>query len=319
VKRRIRPKSTPALAHSVVRRAGARGRLFPAAKLDLWAAHPRLPYTARPSKHLLRKIHVVRSDLDGRPVFEVTPRRGTGRAPAGHLLYLHGGGYVLDLIPGFHWPAIAKLANTLGRTVTVPIYPLAPEHTYREVFPFLLHVYRRILESHDPSSVAFVGDSAGGGLALALCHALRDAGLPPPSDAILLSPWLHVALPDPGVVAAAKIDPLLNPEDLRAIAVRYAGGDPLDTVLISPGVGPLVGLPRLSVFTGTRDLLNPDTRAFHRRAMAEGVDIGWYEREGGTHMWMYALGSRGAQVAFRQIRAALEMPVPGPTLPAQAS
>ena len=99
---------------------GARARLFPAEKLDGWAAHPRLPYTGRPSKHLLKKIDVVRVDVAGHPVFEVTPRRCAGSAPAGHVLYLHGGGYVLDLIPGFHWPAIAKLANMLGRTITVP-------------------------------------------------------------------------------------------------------------------------------------------------------------------------------------------------------
>ncbi len=61
------------------------------------------------------------------------------------MVYLHGGAYVLEFIPSLHWPAIARLANLLGRTVTVPIYPLAPEHSYREVFGFLLGLYRRVL------------------------------------------------------------------------------------------------------------------------------------------------------------------------------
>ncbi|MBV9318523.1 MAG: alpha/beta hydrolase fold domain-containing protein, partial [Mycobacterium sp.] len=260
----------PGLAHRLLRSTGVRNRLFPAAKLDVWAAHPRLPYTGQPSKRVLKRIEVERADLDGRPVYEVRPRLAGAGPLNGHVLYLHGGAYVLDLIPHFHWPAIAKLANMLRRTMTVPIYPIAPEHSYREVFPFLLQVYRRVLESTEPNSLALMGDSAGGGMAFALCHAVRDAGLPQPSDAVLLSPWMHVALPHPDVPAVAKVDPLLNLDDLRAAGIRYAGGDPLYTPLVSPSVGPLAGLPRLTVFTGTHDVLNPDARAFHQRAGAKG-------------------------------------------------
>jgi acetyl esterase/lipase len=295
---------TPSLAQRLLRSTGLRNRLFPAAKLDYWAAHPRPPYTGRPPKRVLKRIRVERADLDDRPVDEVTPRGVARDALTGHLLYLHGGAYVLDLLPYFHWPAIAKLANTPHRTVTVPIYPIAPEHSYREVFPFLLQVYRRLLESRDPSSIAFMGDSAGGGMALALCHAVRDARLPQPSDAVLLSPWMHVALPDPDVPTVAKIDPVLNLDDLRAAGIRYAGGDPPDTTLVSPSVGPLTGLPRLTLFTGTHDVLNPDTRAFRKRATDEGVDIGWYERPGGMHMWMFLPGRRTGE-ALAQIRQAL--------------
>lgn len=295
----------PGLAERLLRSTGVRNRLFPVAKLDHWAAHPRSPYAGRPPNRLLKRIAVERADLDGRPVYEVTPLLVAAHALTGHLLYLHGGAYVLDLLPHFHWPAIAKLANTLRRTMTVPIYPIAPEHSYREVFPFLLGVYRRLLETKDASSLAFMGDSAGGGMAFALCHAVRDAGLPRPSDAVLLSPWMHVALPDPAVPAVAKIDPLLNLDDLRAAGIRYAGGDPLDTPLISPSAGPLDGLPRLTVFTGTHDVLNPDARAFHRRATADGLDIGWHERDGGVHVWMLLPGPR-AGAALAQMRQVLQ-------------
>ena len=282
------------VTHRLLRSSGVRNRLFPAAKLDRWAAHPRLPYAGRPAKRLLTRIDVTRADLNGRPVYQVRPRLVGAEEHSGHLLYLHGGAYVLDLMPHFHWPAIAKLANVTRRTITLPIYPIAPEHNYREVFAFLLQVYRRMLESHDPSSIAFMGDSAGGGMAFALCHAVRDAGLPQPSDAVLLSPWMHVALPDPGVPAVAKIDPFLNLDDLRAAGIRYAGGDPLDTPLVSPSAGPLAGLPRLTIFTGTHDVLYPDTRAFRERATAEGVDIGWHEREGGLHCWVLLPGDGAA-------------------------
>lgn len=282
------------LTQRLLRSSGVRNRLFPAAKLDRWAAHPRLSYRGQPSKRVLKRIDVTRTDLNGRPVYQVSPRLVGSDEVTGHLLYLHGGAYVLDLMPHFHWPAIAKLANAVRRTMTVPIYPIAPEHSYREVFPFLLQVYRRMPETRDPSSIAFMGESAGGGMAFALCHAVRDAGLPQPTDAVLLSPWMHIALPDPDVPAVAKIDPFLNLDDLRAAGIRYAGGDPLDTPLVSPSVGPLAGLPRLTVFTGTHDVLNPDARAFRRRATAEGLDIGWYELDGGMHAWMLLPGRRAA-------------------------
>jgi epsilon-lactone hydrolase len=283
----------------LLRATGVRNRLFPVAKLDRWAAHPRPPYSGQPSRRLLKRIDVTRTDLNGRPVYQVSPRVVGDGDITGHLLYLHGGAYVLDLMPHFHWPAIAKLANIVRRTVTVPIYPIAPEHSYREVFPFLLQVYRRELETRDPSSIAFMGDSAGGGMAFALCHAVRDAGLPQPTDAVLLSPWMHVGLPDPDVPAVAKIDPFLNLDDLRAAGIRYAGGDPLDTPLVSPSVGPLTGLARITVFTGTHDVLNPDARAFRKRAAAEGLDIGWYELDGGVHAWMLLPGRDAAQALNR--------------------
>lgn len=288
----------------LLRATGVRNRLFPAAKLDQWAANPRLPYAGRPSKRVLKRIDVARDELNDRSVYQVTPRLPDGESPIGQVLYLHGGAYVLDLMPHFHWPAIARLANVVRRTMTVPIYPLAPEHSYREVFPFLLQVYRRMLETCEPSSIAFMGDSAGGGMAFALCHAVRDAGLPPPSDAVLLSPWMHVGLPDPDVPAIAKIDPFLNLDDLRAAGIRYAGGDPLDTPLVSPAVGALDGLPHLTVFTGTHDVLNPDARAFRKRAANEGLDIGWYELDGGPHTWMLLPG-RQAAVTLGQVRQVL--------------
>jgi len=294
-----RTTTRPPAAEQLIRRAGVGRRLFPVEKLEQWAANPRLPYTGGPPRRVGSRIEVRRDDLDGRPVYEVTPLRcGPAR---GHVVYLHGGAYVLEFIPGLHWPAIARLANLLGRTVTVPIYPLAPEHSYREVFGFLLGLYRRVLARNGPESVAVVGDSAGGGMALALCHAVRDAGLPSPAHAVLLCPWLHVALPHPDVAGLARSDVTFNVDDLRAAGLRYAGGDPVDTPLVSPACGPLDGLPPLTIFSGTHDVLHPDTREFWDRAVAAGLDVDGYEQYGGRHLWMYLPGQQGVAPVFDKI------------------
>jgi acetyl esterase/lipase len=284
-----------------MRRSGFRDWNLTVDKLNHWEQHPRTPYSGMPGKQILRKIEVRRTDFHGYPVYRVTPRLAGPKKLNGHMVYLHGGAYVMEFIPALHWRFIARLANLLGRSITVPIYPLAPEHTYRDVFPLLLAIYQRLLNDFEPDAVMFAGDSAGGGMALALCHALRDAGMPQPRDALLLSPWMHVGFPNPRVAAIARIDPALNVDVLRVAGERYAGGAPLDFPLISPGFGSLAGLPRLTIFTGTHDVLNPDTRDFHQRALAAGVAVNWHERPRAMHCWMVMPG-RAAREALDTIR-----------------
>ncbi|MCV7003084.1 alpha/beta hydrolase fold domain-containing protein [Mycolicibacterium alvei] len=280
--------------------------LRPAMIDRLAAGPPRQPYAGLPPKRVFKSVAVTRSDIDGWPVYEISPKLSEPAVVDGHVLYLHGGCYVAEFAPALYWPFLAKMSVLVRRTITVPIFPLTPEYSYRDVYPLLLNVYRRILGSHDPKSIVFMGDSAGGGLTLGLCHAGRDAGLPQPSDAVLLSPWLHAGLPDPAVAAVAKLDPVLNLEFLHRAARHFAGGDSLDHPLLSPAVGSLTGLPKITVLTGTHDMLNPDARAFRRRAQADGIEIGWYELDEGIHGWMgFSVLGRDADDACYYIRDVL--------------
>jgi hypothetical protein len=93
---------------------------------------------------------------------------------------------------------------------------------------------------------------------------------------------------------------------------RYRGGrptlrrgDPLDRPLVSPSVGRLTELPRVTVFTGTHDVLNSYARAFHRRAQAQGVEMGRHEFDGGIHGWMCLPVGRNARGATDEIRRLL--------------
>ncbi len=274
----------------------------------LAAGPPREPYAGLPPKRILKRVAVTRDDVDGWPVYEISPKLADSAVVDGHVLYLHGGCYVAEFAPALFWPFLAKMSVLLRRAITVPIFPLTPEHTYRDVYPLLLNVYRRLVDVHDPKAIVLMGDSAGGGLALGLCHAIRDVGMPQPSDAVLLSPWLHAGLPDPAVPVVAKLDPILNLEFMHRAARHFAGGDPLDHPLLSPAMGPLTGLPKIAVLTGTHDMLNPDARAFRRRAHAEGLEIGWYELDGGIHGWMgFSAVGRDADDACQYIREVLSL------------
>ncbi len=288
---------------TVLRLIGIRNRLFSPKQLEEWARNPRTPFQGEPPRRLAKQVRVRRNDVAGWPVYEVEPL-APARVTCGQLLYLHGGGYVLDFNPALYWGVVAGLATATGRTVTVPIYPVAPEHGHRDAYAMLIPLYQRLLESHRPDEIAFAGDSAGGGLALGLCHLLREHGLPQPSDCVLLSPWLDLTLSNPAIAAVDRIDPLLNAAHLRECGRLWAGGESLDDPKLSPVNAPLRGLAKLAVFTGTLDVLNPDARVLRDRAAKEGVELVWRETPGAIHVWMFGFWP-SARAAFREIGSIL--------------
>ena len=168
-------------------------------------------------------------------------------------------------------------------TPDIARYPLAPEHTYRDVFPALLDVYRDLIARIDPGKLILLGDSAGAGMALALAQSLKATGLLQPRDLVLFSPWLDLTMSDP---AAGEIDdPILAPFGLIAAGKMYAGKDDPATPLCSPINGDLSGLPRTTVFIGTRDVFLPDCRCLHLKMKAAGTPINHLEYAGLFHCW----------------------------------
>jgi monoterpene epsilon-lactone hydrolase len=268
----------------------ARNTFFNPDRFSGPSARKRRPSDSLPPRWLGRAVQVSRDDCDGWPVYVISPSPAKGRSRGeGEILYLHGGGYALE-INAAQWRFAAALARRTGRTVTVPIYPLTPEHTYRDVFPTLLGVYGRL---HDrawaggeeyAAPVAVTGDSAGAGMALTLVQMLSVSRRP--SDLILLSPWLDALLADPAIDALRRTDALLNPNHLRTLGTFFAAPDDPGIAEVSPINGPLNDLGRLLVFAGTRDLLHLDARRLERMVLAGGGDIDYREYEGMIHDWM---------------------------------
>ncbi|MBQ7222392.1 MAG: alpha/beta hydrolase [Bacteroidales bacterium] len=212
------------------------------------------------------------------------------------ILYLHGGAYVED-ITLFHWDFIAKIAKKTGAEIWVPIYPLAPAHTYRETFTLLEKTYDQILDSHRPSEVFFMGDSAGGGLAVALCEMLPGLSLPQPRSLILLSPWIDATMTNPNITQFADVDPMLNADGLMVAAQCWAGEDteiaggvpPEDSMLwdwhISPIYGEYSVLPRVELYAGTREILMPDILKFNTLLREAGVTSYLHIGHGCNHVY----------------------------------
>ncbi len=242
--------------------------------------------THPPPRSLARRVSIRETTIRGRPCYTLSPLGGRDEQKR-RIFFLHGGCYVFEIVPE-HWHFVARLVEVLHATVTVPIYPLAPEAGYRDAHEMVLEAYRALAKDTSADRIALMGDSAGGGMALALAQSINKNGLPRPADIVLLSPWLDVTMTNPDITEIEPRDPWLARPGLVEAGRMYAQGDDPKGSLVSPIYGELEGLGRISIFIGTRDILLADARKLHASAKDKGIDVQLYESEGMFHDWMFA-------------------------------
>jgi monoterpene epsilon-lactone hydrolase len=218
----------------------------------------------------------------GVPCLEVTPV-GDG-ATSGTVVYVHGGGYIW-MRAATHIAVAAAFVRATGCRCISADYRRAPEHAFPAPVEDLVAVYRALLDAGEPpGTIAFAGDSAGGGLVIAGLVALRDARLPLPAAGVSISPWSDLAVT--GESADTVDDPIVSGNALRMMAGIYlAGADPRSPIA-SPLYADLAGLPPLLVQVGTRESLLDDARRVAAHAGAAGVDVTLTEYEDVIHMWV---------------------------------
>ncbi|MGC5799697.1 alpha/beta hydrolase fold domain-containing protein [Sphingomonas sp. NFX23] len=181
-------------------------------------------------------------------------------SPGKRILYLHGGAYVFDLMAS-QWPIVTGLVDRTDAEVVAPIYPLAPEHQAEAGLASVEAVYRSLVDEVGAGNIVIAGDSAGGGLALALAHRLREAKVAAPGALILYFPWLDASVSGPEQPDLERIDPVLSIDQLREAGRKWSG-DQADDHRASPLFADHAGLPPVLVLVGTKDLLLSDARRF---------------------------------------------------------
>ncbi|TQN43449.1 acetyl esterase/lipase [Blastococcus colisei] len=248
----------------------------------------------------VRRRHAVSTRRVGGFDCHTVAPRGGGAARA--AIYLHGGAYISEISPQ-HWTLISRMADA-GVRVEVPSYGLAPQHTYRDAYPFLTEVYRQLVADVDAAAITVVGDSAGGGLALGLAQTLGDAGLPQPGRLVLVAPWLDLTLSNPDLPAVEERDPWLSTAGLHEAANAWAGGDDPTDPRLSPLGGSLAGLPPTDLYVGTRDICLPDALLLRDRAAAEGPALRLTVCEGAVHVYPLVPAPEG-RAAAREIVASV--------------
>ncbi len=219
-----------------------------------------------------------------RNVYIITPIGGATNNKV--IMYLHGGAYVAE-IGGDHWNMVGRLIEDTGSTIVLPDYPLAPKYTYKDVFKMMEPLYKEVEEKVGANNLILMGDSAGGGMSLALIEKISTQNnYEIPSKTILISPWLDVRLNNPQISKVKKNDKELNKESLRLAGIAYAGDDGIDNYLVNPVDGDISKLKNVTIFTGTYDILNPDTHILEDKAKQQGIDIQLKEYEKAGHIWI---------------------------------
>ena len=201
------------------------------------------------------------------------------------MLYLHGGAYVGDLTAPY-WSLIGTLVDDTGATLVVPAYPLAPRHDWRPAHALVRSVYQQMVGDVGAQNIAIAGDSAGGGLALAIAEELHEQDQPEPAALVMFSPFLDATVSDPSQPDLDRVDHVLSIHGVRQVGRWWAGNLPVTNPRISPLYGSLDGLPPMSVFTGTNDLLYPDAVRLKAEADAARVPCRLTTFRNEIHAWV---------------------------------
>lgn len=200
------------------------------------------------------------------------------------LLYLHGGGYVLG---SARTNLVAPIR--VSRAAKMPVisveYRLAPEHPFPAGLDDAFAIYRWLLDKgYEAATIGVFGDSAGGGLTMALALKIRDAGMPQPGALVAISPAVDLTGQGDTQATLVAADIVLGPPDPQQRKL-YAGSTPLSDPLVSPVNADLTGLAPLLIQVGTRERLLSDSVRLARNARRDGVDVTLDVWEGMWHVW----------------------------------
>ncbi|MCO6000241.1 alpha/beta hydrolase fold domain-containing protein [Actinoallomurus rhizosphaericola] len=213
------------------------------------------------------------------PVYTLTPNGGR---PRGCVVYAHGGGWVNEIVSQ-HWRLAAQIAAEAATTVLLPIYPLIPYGTAGEVVGRVADLVLAGREEHGAACLA--GDSAGGQIALSTAVFLRDHHQVTLPRTVLISPALDLTFANPRIDAVQPSDPWLGRAGGRVFAEHWRGDLPITDPRVSPLNADLRGLGPVTMFCGTRDILNPDAHLLAGKAAEAGVDLEFHEAPGLVHVY----------------------------------
>ncbi len=208
-------------------------------------------------------------------------------APKATLLYLHGGGY-FACTPRTHRPITSAYAKN-GFSVFVPDYRLAPEHPFPAAIEDAEAVWKGLLAlGHKANALTVSGDSAGGGLTLALLLTLRDKNEALPAAAALLSPWADLAMTGDSIRRNARRDAMFTESGFQTCSGLYLGGQDPKQPLASPVFAEFHGLPPLLIHVGDREMLRDDSTRVAKRAAEAGVSVELRVWPVVPHVWQLA-------------------------------
>ncbi len=215
-------------------------------------------------------VTVTRLSAGGVPAEQVA---APGSDPRRMLLYFHGGGYASGSpasVRDLSW----RLSAAARCHVLVLDYRLAPEHPFPAAIDDAASAYHHLLaDGFSPKSIAFAGDSAGGGLALGALVKLRDDGVPMPGAACCFSPWTDLAMTGDTITTNREADPMVQADALPPTAAWYLGSTPATNPYASPLYADPRGLPPTLLHVGSTEVFLDDARRFAERMRSANAEV----------------------------------------------
>jgi len=261
------------------------------------------PAAFGPPRRLRRDVGISAShDDEGWPVYTIKPRNSSAR---GTVIYAHGGCWVNDIAPQ-HWQLCAQIAAEAHTTVQVMIYPLVPYGTAQHVVDNFTAATVNAERMY--GSTVLAGDSAGGQIVLSTVLQLRerhDLTLP---RTIAIAPAVDLSMKNPFIPTVQLIDPWLGTKGTQVFIDLWKGALHVDHPTVSPLNGNLEGLGPITIFSGTRDILNPDDRLYAAKAAEAGVDVEFIQLDGQVHVYPLlptAVGRDARAIIVDRVRQAV--------------
>ena len=180
------------------------------------------------------------------------------------IIYIHGGSYYADFT-SFHWSFLKKIIRRTNAKIIAPAYRLVPFGTYKEAFKFIVSLYNDYIKSHSDEKIILMGDSAGGGLALAIALYLKNKKIKLPNELILISPWVDASMDNPEIKKYENKDPFLTVDSLKASVRPWLNGLDEHDWHVSPIYGDVEELNNVTIFVGTREIFYPDIVKLYKK------------------------------------------------------
>lgn len=198
------------------------------------------------------------------------------------IFYIHGGAYISPPA-NEHLKLCNRLAKDLDAPVIFPVYRKVPDHTAKDAYDGMLALYQAY-EARG-SKIIFMGDSAGGGLALGLAQVLRDTGARQPDRLVLLSPWVDVSMENGDMAAYEKNDPMLAIYGLKQVGALWAGEWDVHDPKASPVYGDMSGLGPVTLFVGTREIFYPEILRLKAKLEEQNTPCSLHVGQGQNHVY----------------------------------
>ncbi len=252
-------------------------------------------------------FHMTQIDMDKFSMEWLEPEQGNSNMT---LLQLHGGGYVGAMRNAYRTFAAAYNELGGGMPVLTIDYRVAPEDPYPAALEDAVRAYNWLLDRGYPGNrIIVAGDSAGGGLALALCLYLRDYGIELPGGIIAMSPWTDMTASGESYETNFQKDPLFgNTRDSLIYNRDYLGLEDPRNPYISPAFGDLTGFPPMLIQVGSYEMLLSDAQTVAQKAKKQGVKVRFHIYEGMFHVFQMAMQLMPESVmAWKEVEKFLEL------------